>query len=125
MRPAVNALARHFRVLTFTLAGEWTSNDPVQPRLGFDSYTMQVDRVLVVAHAHGEGVERRRVDLACVEADVAGRFEAAGNVRLTGELRATQADVAGAAEIRIAHAQQARGADQLHNAQFFPTRIER
>ena len=46
MRPTVNALARHFRVLSFTLAGEWTSGDPLQPRLGFDSYTLQVDRVL-------------------------------------------------------------------------------
>ena len=49
MQPTVNALARHFRVLSFTLAGEWTSGDPLQPRLGFDSYTLQMDRVLAEA----------------------------------------------------------------------------
>ena len=46
MQPTVNALARHFRVISFTLAGEWTSGDSLQPRLGFDNYTRQIDRVL-------------------------------------------------------------------------------
>jgi pimeloyl-ACP methyl ester carboxylesterase len=56
MRPTVNALARHFRVLSFTLAGEWTSNDPLQPRLGFDSYTLQVNRVLEAAGVESAAV---------------------------------------------------------------------
>jgi 3-oxoadipate enol-lactonase len=56
MRPTVNALARHFRVLSFTLAGEWTSGDPLQPRLGFDSYTLQVDRILEQARVESATV---------------------------------------------------------------------
>jgi pimeloyl-ACP methyl ester carboxylesterase len=49
MHRTVDELSRHFRVLSFTLAGEWTSNDLLQPQLGFDSYTAQVDRVLEAA----------------------------------------------------------------------------
>ena len=51
MRPTVEALAQHFRVLTFTLAGEWTSGHALKPQFGFDSYTLQVDRVLEDAGA--------------------------------------------------------------------------
>jgi pimeloyl-ACP methyl ester carboxylesterase len=46
MRPAVDALARSFRVLSFTLAGGWGSDQRYEPRLGFDTYVAQVDRVL-------------------------------------------------------------------------------
>lgn len=46
MRPAVEALARHFSVLTFTLAGERTSGHPFDRRLGFDNFVVQIDRVL-------------------------------------------------------------------------------
>jgi pimeloyl-ACP methyl ester carboxylesterase len=46
MRPAVLALARHFRVLTFTLAGERSSGRPFDPRLGFDNFIAQIDAVL-------------------------------------------------------------------------------
>ncbi len=46
MRPTVDALAAHFRVLSFTLAGEWTSRHAFEPRLGFDNYTVQIDRTL-------------------------------------------------------------------------------
>ena len=46
MRPTVEALAAHFRVLSFTLAGEWTSRHAFEPRLGFDNYTVQIDRTL-------------------------------------------------------------------------------
>ena len=46
MRLTVEALARHFRVLTFTLAGERTSGQPLDPRLGFDNFVIQIDRVL-------------------------------------------------------------------------------
>lgn len=46
MRPAVDALARRLRVLTFTLAGERTSDHLFDPRLGFDNFIVQIDRVL-------------------------------------------------------------------------------
>jgi len=46
MQPAVEALARHFRVLTFSLAGERTSRHPFDRRLGFDNYVVQIDCVL-------------------------------------------------------------------------------
>lgn len=46
MRPTVLALARHFRVLAFTLAGERTSGHAFDPRLGFDNFVVQIDRVL-------------------------------------------------------------------------------
>jgi pimeloyl-ACP methyl ester carboxylesterase len=45
MRPAVKALSEHFRVLTFTLAGEPSSGQAFEPRLGFDNFTVQLDRV--------------------------------------------------------------------------------
>jgi pimeloyl-ACP methyl ester carboxylesterase len=46
MRPTVAALARDFRVLTFTLAGERTSRHAFDPALGFDNFVVQLDRVL-------------------------------------------------------------------------------
>ncbi|HEX6210396.1 MAG TPA: alpha/beta hydrolase [Methylomirabilota bacterium] len=46
MRPLVEALAVHFRVLSFTLAGERSSRQPIDPRLGFDSFIVQIDRLL-------------------------------------------------------------------------------
>jgi len=48
MRPAVEALSRRFRVLSFTLAGERTS-EPLDPRLGFDTFVGQTGRVLDAA----------------------------------------------------------------------------
>jgi pimeloyl-ACP methyl ester carboxylesterase len=45
MRPAVKALSQHFRVLTFTLAGEPTSGQHFDTRLGFDNFVVQLDRV--------------------------------------------------------------------------------
>ena len=44
MRPAVTALARHFRVISFTLAGDWGSRVRFDPRLGFDNFVVQIDR---------------------------------------------------------------------------------
>ena len=46
MRPTVEALARHFRVLSFSLAGERTSGHVFDPALGFDNFIVQIDRVL-------------------------------------------------------------------------------
>jgi pimeloyl-ACP methyl ester carboxylesterase len=49
MRPTVAALARHFRVLSFSLAGERTSGHAFDRRLGFDNFIVQIDRVLAKA----------------------------------------------------------------------------
>jgi pimeloyl-ACP methyl ester carboxylesterase len=46
MGAAVDALSRQFRVLTFTLAGEPTSDHPFHAELGFDNFIAQLDRVL-------------------------------------------------------------------------------
>jgi pimeloyl-ACP methyl ester carboxylesterase len=46
MRPTVEALAQRFRVLSFTLAGDWGSRQSFDERLGFDNFVVQVDRVL-------------------------------------------------------------------------------
>lgn len=46
MRPTVDALARDFRVISYTLAGDWGSDHPFDPRLGFENFTVQLDRVL-------------------------------------------------------------------------------
>ena len=60
MRPTVDALARHFRVLSFTLAGEWTSGIALEPRLGFDSFIAAGGCVLEEA-----GVELGHRSAAC------------------------------------------------------------
>lgn len=49
MRPLVDALSRRFRVITFTLAGEWGSDEPFDSSLGFDTYLAQIDRALARA----------------------------------------------------------------------------
>jgi pimeloyl-ACP methyl ester carboxylesterase len=46
LRPAVDALAADFRVLTFTLAGDPASVHPFDPGLGFDNFLVQIDSVL-------------------------------------------------------------------------------
>jgi pimeloyl-ACP methyl ester carboxylesterase len=45
LRPTVKALSGHFRVLTFTLAGDPTSGHFFDPRLGFDNFVVQLDRL--------------------------------------------------------------------------------
>jgi 3-oxoadipate enol-lactonase len=46
VRPAIDALARSFRVLTFSLCGERGSDLPFDRSLGFDNYTRQIQGVL-------------------------------------------------------------------------------
>jgi 3-oxoadipate enol-lactonase len=53
MRPTVQALSRYFRVLTFSLAGDPGSGQRLEPRLGFDTFIVQIDRLLEEA-----GVDR-------------------------------------------------------------------
>ena len=56
VQPATEALARSFRVLTFSLCGERGSGARFDPALGFDNYTRQVLTAL----------DRHRVDRATV-----------------------------------------------------------
>src|SRR5262245_54444591 len=46
MRPAVDALARSFRVVTFALSGEPTAHHPLDPARGLDNYTAQIAAAL-------------------------------------------------------------------------------
>jgi 3-oxoadipate enol-lactonase len=43
MRPTVDALAKHYRVITFSLCDERTSRFPCDPEKGFDNYIEQID----------------------------------------------------------------------------------
>jgi pimeloyl-ACP methyl ester carboxylesterase len=55
-RPAVLTLARTFRVLTFSLAGDPGSRSRIDPRLGFDSFVVQIDQVLEAAGVESAAV---------------------------------------------------------------------
>jgi pimeloyl-ACP methyl ester carboxylesterase len=46
MRPALNALARDARVISYSLCGDIGSGMKMDAALGFDSYIAQIDRVL-------------------------------------------------------------------------------
>ncbi len=46
MRPAVDALAKHYRVITFSLCDERTSPFPCDPEKAFENYINQVDLAL-------------------------------------------------------------------------------
>lgn len=50
MRPAVDALSRRCRVITFSLADEPTSGVPFDENYGFDNYLRHVNEVLDRAH---------------------------------------------------------------------------
>ncbi|MBM3807406.1 MAG: alpha/beta hydrolase [Acidimicrobiia bacterium] len=50
IRPAVDALAKHYRVITFSLCDERTSPFPCDPNKAFDNYVEQVDMALDRAH---------------------------------------------------------------------------
>jgi pimeloyl-ACP methyl ester carboxylesterase len=56
LRPAIDALASSFRVLTFSLCGERKSGLRLDPKRGFDNYADQIERVL----------DERRVDRAAI-----------------------------------------------------------
>lgn len=48
-RPFVHALACRFRVLSFTLAGGWSAREGFDRRLGFDTFLVQIDRIMETA----------------------------------------------------------------------------
>src|SRR5438093_1275655 len=50
LQPAIGALAKSFRVLTFSLCGEKGCDRPFDPVLGLDNYSRQIDAILEHAH---------------------------------------------------------------------------
>jgi pimeloyl-ACP methyl ester carboxylesterase len=48
-RPTIDELARTFRVLSFSLAGDPGSGSRIDPQLGLDSFVAQIDRALDAA----------------------------------------------------------------------------
>lgn len=46
MRPAVDAMARHGRVVSYSLCDEPSSGDPCAPEMGFDNFVRQLESVL-------------------------------------------------------------------------------
>src|SRR5512139_2704568 len=79
MRPAVEALAKRTRVLTFSLCGDPGAGRGIDPALGFDSFIAQVDAAL----------ERARVPAAAIcgvsyGGFIAVRYAAIRPQRVTG-----------------------------------------
>ena len=79
MRPTVDALARHHRVITFSLCDEHTSPFPCDPEKGFDNYIEQVDLVLDRA-----GVEKAVIAGVSYGGLIASEFAARRPHRVTG-----------------------------------------
>jgi len=52
VRPAIEALAASFRVLTFPLCGERSSGLSMDPSRGFDNYVDQIVAVMAQANMH-------------------------------------------------------------------------
>lgn len=71
MRPAVDALSRHFRVLTFSLCDEPSAHSAFDPARGFDSYVDQIRGALDEA-----GVSRATICGISFGGAVALRFAA-------------------------------------------------
>jgi pimeloyl-ACP methyl ester carboxylesterase len=46
MRPALDALATHYRTVSYSLCGDPGSGSRIDPQLGFDSFVRQLDAVL-------------------------------------------------------------------------------
>ena len=89
MRPAVEALAERFRVLTFSLAGEKDSDIALPRDGGFDTYVRQIDAVLDRAGASSAiicGVSFGAL-IAFRYATLRGRSRAATHPRVTGATR--------------------------------------
>lgn len=79
MRPAVTALAKHHRVISFSLCDERTSPFPCDPEKAFENYVEQVDLALDRA-----GVERAVIAGVSYGGLIATEFAARRPQRVTG-----------------------------------------
>jgi pimeloyl-ACP methyl ester carboxylesterase len=79
MRPTVDALARHYRVISFSLCDERSSPFPCDPRKGFENFLEQVDLALDRA-----GVERAVILGVSYGGLIASEFAARRPQRVTG-----------------------------------------
>ena len=79
MRPTVHALAKHHRVITFSLCDERTSPFPCDPQKGFDNFLEQVDLALDRA-----GIEKAILVGVSYGGLIAAEFAARRPHRVTG-----------------------------------------
>jgi pimeloyl-ACP methyl ester carboxylesterase len=79
MRPAVSALARHLRVITFSLCDERSSPFPCDPEKAFDNYVEQVETALDRA-----GVEKAVIAGVSYGGLIATEFAAKHPERVSG-----------------------------------------
>lgn len=79
MRPAVDALSRHHRVITFSLCDERTSPFPCDPERAFENYVSQVGLALERA-----GVERAVIAGVSYGGLIAAEFAARNPYRVSG-----------------------------------------
>ncbi len=79
MRPTVDALAKHHRVITFSLCDERTSPFPCDPAKAFDNYIEQVELALDRA-----GVEQAIIAGVSYGGLIAGEFAARRPQRVSG-----------------------------------------
>ncbi len=79
MRPTVDALANHYRVITFSLCDERTSPFPCDPAKAFDNYLEQVDLALDRA-----GVDKAIVAGVSYGGLIAAEFAARRSERVAG-----------------------------------------
>ena len=78
-RPTVNALAEHYRVITFSLCDERTSRFPCDPEKGFVNYLEQVDLALDRA-----GIDKAVILGVSYGGLIAAEFAARRPQRVTG-----------------------------------------
>lgn len=79
MRPTVDALAKHYRVITFSLCDERTSQFPCDPAKGFGNFLEQVDLALDRA-----GLEKAVILGVSYGGLIAAEFAARRPQRVTG-----------------------------------------
>ncbi|NUR54892.1 MAG: alpha/beta hydrolase [Acidobacteria bacterium] len=78
MQPALTALSRHYRVISYSLCGDIGSRMRMDPALGFDVFVRQVDRVMARA-----GVERMAICGVSYGGVIALRYAALNPERVT------------------------------------------
>jgi pimeloyl-ACP methyl ester carboxylesterase len=84
MRPALDALARRCRTISYSLCGDFGSDAPFDRGLGFENFTRQLDRVLDKA-----GLERAAICGVSYGGFIAVRYAAARPQRVSSLILAS------------------------------------